>query len=89
MTYTSMNKRIERLEVGASGDDGNDHVIMWSAVSGWDHALAQYGKPILPGEKILSIELVGVIPGIPEGRSAEIAACQYQRKWMEKHLAAT
>lgn len=85
MTYTSMNKRIERLEVVAGGDDRNDHVIMWCVASGWDHALAQHGKPILPGEKVLSIELVGVRPGIPADRPSEIAAREYQRRWMETH----
>jgi hypothetical protein len=58
---------------------------MWNAKTGWPAALKKYGKPIKGDEGVLSIEIVGVLPGVPEETSDVIAGRREHDKWMQMH----
>jgi hypothetical protein len=80
---SGIGKRIGALEAKAGVGAVSPHVILWSALTGWAHALARHGRPILPGEAVLAVELVGVRPGhIGEETAVEAAKRAELADWM-------
>jgi hypothetical protein len=81
----NIERRVTALETKTGYSNRRVHCIMWNAKTGWPDALNRYGQPIEAHEDVLSIEIVGVLPGIPEETSAVLAGRRQHDEWMQKH----